>query len=83
MTSKLQKMVKKTLLVKKNEKEENLVIGQIALFGLKVLCRILGNKQEKDFIKVNKSSLFVKQKGRINILNCFVKILYLVKVILL
>jgi len=59
-------MVKKTLLVKKNEKEENLVIGQIALFGLKVLCRILGNKQEKDFIKVLELSTQVLEKHHKN-----------------
>ncbi|XP_035827945.1 HEAT repeat-containing protein 1 [Aplysia californica] len=54
MRGKLQATVKQSLLTGAvpGRKEEELVIGQAAMYGLKVLCRILGEKQQEDFVQV-------------------------------
>ncbi|CAG5116526.1 unnamed protein product [Candidula unifasciata] len=56
ITTKLQSIVHKTLLkgTKTNSKDEEVVNGQTALYSLKVLCRILGEKNHKHFIEVLK-----------------------------
>ena len=45
-------LAKKTLIKSKKKSDDDLVIGQAALYGLKVLCRILGEQKKKRFVKV-------------------------------
>ncbi|BFY99516.1 hypothetical protein BsWGS_02556 [Bradybaena similaris] len=54
ITTKLQSIVQKSLLKGKKTpcRDEELINGQTALYSLKVLCRILGDKNHKHFIEV-------------------------------
>ena len=52
MTDRLEERVKLTLLTDEEVGEEDLVIGQAALYGLKVMCRILGVGGQDKFVKL-------------------------------